>query len=111
MVEGLFFSRNGKQLGPFSGHQMRELAVLGRLKQDDLVWQEGRTPVAASSIKNLFAPDTAKNRPPAPPTKPVAQAGPPPMPATPSGPPPMPVAESSLPAKPAVRSGPPPMPT
>jgi hypothetical protein len=54
--------RGGKQVGPVSGTELRQLAASGQLSPTDLVWKEGMGAwVPASSIKGLF------NSNPAPP--------------------------------------------
>ena len=58
MATHWYLFKNEKQLGPFSGRQIKELALLGKLGQDDLV-QKGSdgSPVSATKVQGLFGPD------------------------------------------------------
>ena len=58
MATHWYLFKNEKQLGPFSGRQIKELALLGKLNQDDLV-QKGSdgSPVPAKKVQGLFGPD------------------------------------------------------
>jgi hypothetical protein len=48
-------TRGGKQVGPVSGTELRQLAASGQLSPTDLVWKDGMGAwVPASSIKGLF---------------------------------------------------------
>lgn len=47
--------KNGKQLAPVSSQQLKQLATIGELAPDDLVWKDGMPEwVAAGKIKGLF---------------------------------------------------------
>ncbi|HEY1603481.1 MAG TPA: DUF805 domain-containing protein [Pirellulales bacterium] len=73
MATEWFYSRSGQQLGPISSKDLQELARIGKLAADDLVWKEGLQHwVPARKIKGLF-PDVAAIAPRPP-------ASPPPMP-------------------------------
>jgi GYF domain 2 len=61
MASEWHYTQNGQAVAvPVSTPQLKQLAVSGQLKPDDLVWQEGMTSwAAASSIKGLFGPSKA----------------------------------------------------
>jgi hypothetical protein len=55
-----YYAKAGKQFGPISAAQLRQMAQAGELVPDDLVFQEGGTQwVSASTVKGLFGPPTA----------------------------------------------------
>lgn len=63
------YTRGGKQVGPVSGTQLKQLAASGQLSPTDMVWKDGMDAwVPASSLKGLFN----------------SNLGPLPVPATPS---------------------------
>lgn len=65
------YSRNGKQHGPVSVNELRELAADGQLQRDDLVWREGMTDwMPAEKVKGLFDEVSAKKPPKLPSTPP-----------------------------------------
>jgi hypothetical protein len=68
------YLRDGKQVGPVSAEQLKQAAVSGVLRPQDLVWGEGLPDwVPASRVKGL-APAFAVPPPPAPPRRaPVAK--------------------------------------
>jgi hypothetical protein len=50
-----YYAKAGKQFGPISSAQLKQMAQSGELMPDDLVFQEGGTQwVAASTVKGLF---------------------------------------------------------
>jgi len=61
MANEWHYTQNGQAVAaPVGTAQLKQLAVSGQLKPDDLVWQEGMTGwAAASSIKGLFGPSKA----------------------------------------------------
>ena len=51
-------ARDGCRLGPFSGRELRDLAVCGLLLPTDTVWKAGiEKGVAAALVKHLFPSD------------------------------------------------------
>jgi len=63
-----YYAKNGKQEGPVSAAQLKQLATAGQLTPDDLVFQEGGTQwVNASTVKGLFGgpPSGSSSAPPA----------------------------------------------
>lgn len=56
MPADLYCEIDGKQQGPITGGQLKQLAVSGKLKPHHLVWQEGKQTKAkpARAIKGLF---------------------------------------------------------
>ncbi|MBI2807482.1 MAG: DUF4339 domain-containing protein [Planctomycetes bacterium] len=72
-VEEWYYAKDGKKLGPFSVHQLKELAAKGQLGPADLVWKNGMAKwIPATSIKGVFVITTAP--PLAPP--PIPQTAP-----------------------------------
>jgi hypothetical protein len=75
-----YVEKRGRQLGPFTGTQLKELVATGRLEPGDLVRRDDRTKaVPASEVRGLFPrPDAGAihAEPPA-----SAPAEPPPLPA------------------------------
>lgn len=66
-----YYGRKGQQFGPFSDHQLKQLAASGQLLQTDMVWQKGMAQwVKAGQIKGLFSP------PSTPAQQPVSVHGP-----------------------------------
>jgi hypothetical protein len=54
-----YYAKAGKQFGPVSPAELRQMAQAGELVPDDLVFQEGGTQwVSASTVKGLFGPGT-----------------------------------------------------
>ena len=50
-----YYTQNGEQFGPVSAAQIKQLAEAGKLKADDLVWQEGmKRWILARQVKGLF---------------------------------------------------------
>lgn len=41
MTSNWFFARNGQKIGPFTAHQIQQLAALGMVKPDDHLLEEG----------------------------------------------------------------------
>ncbi len=68
MATTWFIQRDETTVGPLSGQQLKELALSGKLRGDDLVrkGEDGQF-MPASGIKNLFADDTNNSRPVPPP--------------------------------------------
>lgn len=53
---GWYVSRGQKKWGPYSGKQLKSMAVAGKLLQDDLVWKQGLASwVPAKQVPGLFA--------------------------------------------------------
>ncbi len=78
-----FIVRDGKEHGPFSGQQLKEMAATGRLQPDDKVRRgDMKAATKASTIKGLFAlVEVVPAKSPAPPSSET-----PPPPATKTGP-------------------------
>jgi len=70
MMSAWYIEKRGRQLGPFTGTQLKELVATGRLEPDDLVWRDDRTKsIPAGEVRGLFPrPDEAAIHvdPPAP---------------------------------------------
>ena len=68
MAGGWFYARDEHaKLGPFSGERLKELAASGVLLPTDTVWKAGVDDgVQARLVKNLFAPEAARELLPAP---------------------------------------------
>ena len=50
------YQRGGKQVGPVSGSELKQLAASGQLSPADIVWKDGMAAwVPASSLKGLFS--------------------------------------------------------
>ncbi|WDI39878.1 DUF4339 domain-containing protein [Bremerella sp. P1] len=65
-----FIRRENRLSGPISGHQLRELALAGKLNSDDLVRKGGDGDfIIAEKVKNLFSSDQVASRPSSPPPK------------------------------------------
>lgn len=85
MATTWYIQKNNHNVGPLSAQQLRELALAGKLRGDDLVrkGEDGEfTP--ASRITNLFAPDQAATRPTPPPPRLSESHKPQPTPASPT---------------------------
>lgn len=55
MSDQWHYNRGGKQVGPVSGTDLKELAASGQLSPTDMVWKDGMGAWApASSLKGLF---------------------------------------------------------
>jgi hypothetical protein len=66
------YSKSGKQLGPVSDAELRQLANQGTLLPTDLVWREGMQEwKRADFIKGLFPEPVAAKQPSGPPPLPV----------------------------------------
>jgi len=60
VADSWYYSHDRKKIGPCSGRRMKELAASGGILPTDVVWKEGvEKGVAASKVKNLFAPPPA----------------------------------------------------
>lgn len=56
MTNGWYYAHDGERRGPFTGRQLRILALSGRILRTDSVYREGiEAGVEASEVKNLFA--------------------------------------------------------
>jgi hypothetical protein len=65
-----YYGRDGGVFGPYSGDELKGLALAGDIRRQDTVWQEGGAKrVAAARVKYLFdlpvAPATESEPPPA----------------------------------------------
>lgn len=82
MASSWYVEKRGRQLGPFTGPQLKELATTGRLEPGDLVRRADRTKaVPASEIRGLFPEPDPGPVPGGPHPPPSAEAdGPPPLP-------------------------------
>ena len=84
MASNWFYSKQGKQLGPVSSGQLKEMARHGQLLATDMIWKEGMASwVQAGSLPDLF-PQGGSYRPEVPPQPPAFSAGPPNFPVTPT---------------------------
>ena len=64
-----YYARDGRQTGPVSSEQIKQLAASGDLVPDDLVWKEGMTTWAhARSVNGLFSAPSPAVPPPLPPS-------------------------------------------
>jgi hypothetical protein len=72
MADQWYYEHETAKRGPFSSHQLRELAAEGRIGLTDIIWKEGvGRGLVASKVKNLFAPaPPAGLRPTLPPEAP-----------------------------------------
>lgn len=62
-----WYAKSGKQLGPFSGTELRSHAQRGEFSVTDLVWKEGLPNwVAAGTIKGLIPAPSKSSPPPVP---------------------------------------------
>ena len=85
MAEQWYVGRSGRQSGPFSWQQLRQMAGMGQVSKSDLVWKDGMAGWSpASSIAGLFTeagPSAAESalrptpRPAAPPPRLVPAGG------------------------------------
>lgn len=72
MASAWFYSRDGKQFGPVSAQELRELALRHVIQPSDLVWKEGlKTWKPASKVAGLF--DGVSPRPATPPPLPPSE--------------------------------------
>jgi uncharacterized membrane protein YjgN (DUF898 family) len=61
-----YYLSGGKQLGPVSAAQLKELAAGGRLQPTDMIWKEGLPQwIAANSVKGLFGGSSSISQRPA----------------------------------------------
>jgi WD40 repeat protein len=61
MSDQWYVARNNKKHGPFTAAKLKELAAQGRLLSTDMLLKEGMQKwAAASSVKGLFTPGTAR---------------------------------------------------
>jgi len=80
MADQWHFSINGKQAGPISSSELKQLASSGRLSRNDLVWKDGLPNwVAAEKLKGLFPALENSFQPTLPPRIPPLQPSPPPL--------------------------------
>jgi|GEM_PF-2643657 hypothetical protein len=55
METNYYFGREGKQFGPFTKSQLKDLAAEGKIKQTDRIWKHGMTEwLPANRVKGLF---------------------------------------------------------
>lgn len=79
-----YYAQNDEQLGPVTATALKEMAVHGRLRRDDLIWREGMPRWApAHKVRGLFPDDAPPRASDTPATKPVAV--PPAQAASPNG--------------------------
>lgn len=57
-----FIGKNGRQLGPFDGQQVRDQLTAGTIGYDDLLWREGMP--AWAPVRTEFPPLSAASLPP-----------------------------------------------
>ncbi len=68
-----YYARNDQQFGPVSAAELKQLAEVGRLSPDDLLWREGMEQwTTAVNLRGLFAAEEVASIPSATP-KPVAE--------------------------------------
>src|SRR5438874_4458615 len=64
LVDQWYYARDSYKLGPFSGRELRDLAVCGLIVPTDTVWKAGtKQGVAAGNLKHLFPSQEAQPRP------------------------------------------------
>ena len=57
MADRWYFGGDAQRFGPFTGAQLKEQGVLGKLQPTDTVWKEGVVRgMMAAKVKNLFPP-------------------------------------------------------
>jgi hypothetical protein len=82
MASSWYVEKRGRQLGPFTGTQLKELAATGRLEPGDLVRRaDSSKTVPTGEVRGLFPepdPGPVPGGPPPPPS--VEADGPPPLP-------------------------------
>lgn len=79
MGQEWYYSQNGKQYGPVSAAELKQLAAAGKLQSTDHLWKGGMDKwIAARSVKGLFPATQAPVATAAPPAPP-AKAAPPPV--------------------------------
>jgi hypothetical protein len=77
MAQDWFVVRDGKETGPFTAPQLKDMTTTGRLIPDDLVRRaDMQAPRKASTIKGLFAATASASTKPPPPS--VSETAPPP---------------------------------
>jgi hypothetical protein len=55
MADQWYFAWDGQKFGPYSAGQLKQLAALGRLQPNDMVWKNGiEKGVVADKVKHLF---------------------------------------------------------
>lgn len=65
MADQWYYEHETTKRGPFSAHQLRELAAEGRIGLTDIIWKDGvGRGLVASKVKNLFAPAPLATLPP-----------------------------------------------
>ena len=75
MASSWYIEKQGRQLGPFTSVQLKQLVVSGQLKPNDSVRRADQPRiVAAGKVKGLFAEEEASQE--------VLEASPPPIPAS-----------------------------
>jgi hypothetical protein len=58
-------SDGGKHLGPFTKSALGQMAASGKLRREDMVWQEGTADwLQAQSVAGVFPPPPASSKPP-----------------------------------------------
>jgi hypothetical protein len=58
MARDWYYAQNGRQHGPVSEQQVRQMAASGQLQPEDLVWYEGLADwVAAAAVPGLIPPE------------------------------------------------------
>ena len=73
MADEMYYQHGGRQHGPVTGAELKELAAAGELLPDDLIWKDGMEKwVPAKQVRGLFPNEQGKARP--------AANSPPPMP-------------------------------
>ena len=78
MATKWYCAKNGKEYGPFSSGQLKELATSGRLRPADMVRTDGgKEWQPASNLPGLF--DNSASQPVAPPPPPIKVVVPPPV--------------------------------
>lgn len=65
MAQDWFVVRDGKELGPFSSHQLKQMAADGKLTPDDLVRRgDMKASRKAGNVKGLFQSSASRSSPP-----------------------------------------------
>jgi len=58
-----YYARNDQQFGPISAAELKQLADVGKLSPDDLLWREGMDAWnTAINLRGLFSDDTAQGK-------------------------------------------------
>jgi hypothetical protein len=56
MIQQFYYGHEGREHGPCTATQLRELALAGKILISDFIWKEGAAyTTPASSVKNLFS--------------------------------------------------------